>query len=61
MNPLANRQEIVHATEAEVIYQGRMRLLKHAAEIGNFSQACRVLGVSRTRYYQWKDLADHYG
>lgn len=48
-------------TEAEVIYQRRVRLLEYAARIGNVSAACRVFGVSRTRFYEWKGLAEGYG
>lgn len=48
-------------TDAEVIYQRRVRLLEHAAAVGNVSEACRVFGVSRTRYYQWKKRAEEYG
>jgi transposase InsO family protein len=48
-------------TSAEIIYQRRVRLLDLAQELGNISQACRQLGISRTRYYQWKHVAENYG
>lgn len=48
-------------TSAEIIYQRRVRLLELAAELRNVSAACRQLGVSRTRYYQWKTISDQYG
>jgi transposase InsO family protein len=49
------------ATSAEIIYQRRVRLLDRAAGLGNISEACRQAGVSRTRYYEWKHLAENYG
>lgn len=48
-------------TSAEIIYHRRVRLLDLAEEIGNISKACRQLGISRTRYYEWKQLAEAYG
>ena len=48
-------------TPAEIIAHRRRRLLELAEELGNISEACRQLGVSRTRYYQWRKLADAYG
>jgi len=48
-------------TPAEIIYHRRLAVLDHATRCGNVSEACRTFGVSRTRYYQWKKLADRYG
>lgn len=48
-------------TSAEIIYHRRVRLLELADEIGNISEACRQIGVSRTRYYAWKNTAELYG
>ena len=48
-------------TPAEIIYQRRIAVLDHAQRTGNVSEACRVFGVSRTRYYEWKNVADRYG
>ena len=48
-------------TSAEIIYHRRVRLLDLAVELGNVSAACRQLGISRTRYYEWKAIADQYG
>jgi len=48
-------------TRAEIIYQRRIAVLDHAARIGNVAEACRVFGISRTRYYEWKGVADRYG
>jgi transposase InsO family protein len=36
-------------------------LLAHADKSKNVSKACRVFGISRTRYYEWKKVADRYG
>ena len=32
-----------------------------AEELGNVSEACRVVGVSRRSYYEWKRIADEQG
>ena len=48
-------------TPAEIIYQRRIAVLEHAQRNGNVAETCRVFGISRTRYYQWKNLADRYG
>ena len=48
-------------TPAEIIYQRRIAVLDHAQRTGNVSEACRVFSVSRTRYYEWKNVADRYG
>ena len=65
MDPVVPTKEskgpITMTTSAEIIYQRRVRLLDLAQELGNVSAACRQLGISRTRYYQWKHLAEHYG
>jgi len=48
-------------TPDQIIAHRRRRLLELAAELGNVSEACRQMGVSRTRYYEWKHLAESYG
>ena len=48
-------------TSAEIIYHRRVRLLDLAEELDNISAACRQIGVSRTRYYEWKNTAELYG
>jgi transposase InsO family protein len=48
-------------TPTEIIYRRRVRVLELAAETGNVSEACRVLGVSRTRFYEWKKLSETHG
>ena len=48
-------------TPAEIIYQRRIAVLEHAQRTGNVAETCRVFSISRTRYYQWKNVADRYG
>ena len=47
-------------TPAEIIYQRRIAVLEHAGKAGDVA-ACRVFGISRTRYYEWKSRAKRYG
>lgn len=48
-------------TVIDATHQRRIRVLELAAELGNVSEACRLIGVSRTRYYEWKAIADQHG
>jgi transposase InsO family protein len=48
-------------TPAEIIYHRRVRLLELADELGNVSAACRQMGISRTRYYEWRAVVARYG
>ncbi len=48
-------------TSTDIIYQRRVRLLELADELGNVSAACRQIGVSRTRYYEWNKIAAESG
>ncbi len=48
-------------THEDIVYDRRVRLIEHAARIGNVSEACRVFGVSRKTYYEWLKKAEHYG
>jgi len=48
-------------TPGEIIYRRRLAVLEHAQRTKNVAETCRVFGISRTRYYQWKKLADAYG
>jgi transposase InsO family protein len=48
-------------TPAEIIYHRRVRLLSLADELGNVSAACRQMGISRTRYYEWRNVVATYG
>ena len=48
-------------TPSEIIYHRRVRLLALADELGNISEACRQMGISRTRFYEWRQLVAAYG
>ena len=48
-------------TPGQVIHQRRLHVLALAVDRGNVSEACRLAGVSRTRFYEWKRAADLYG
>jgi transposase InsO family protein len=54
-------KESTTVTPDEIIAHRRRRLLALADELGNVAEACRQMGISRTRYYEWKRLADNYG
>ena len=42
-------------------FHRRVRLWERADQLGNVPLACRQLGISRTRYYEWSKIADAYG
>ena len=44
-----------------VSFERRRRVLTLAKELGNVSEACRIVGVSRRSYYEWKRIADEQG
>ena len=48
-------------TSADIIYQRRVQLLDLAEQLGNISKACRLMGISRTRYYEWARIVEQYG
>ena len=48
-------------THEDIVYDRRVRLIEHAAKIGNVAEACRVFGVSRKTYYEWLKRAERYG
>ena len=48
-------------THEDIAYDRRVRLIEHAAKIGNVAEACRVFGVSRKSYYEWVNKAEAYG
>jgi hypothetical protein len=46
---------------ASEAYERRRRVLALAEELGNVSEACRIVGVSRRSYYEWKRIAEEQG
>jgi transposase InsO family protein len=54
-------KEPITVTPAQIIYQRRVAVLEHAQRTGNVAETCRVFGISRTRYYEWKNRAERYG
>jgi hypothetical protein len=43
------------------VYERRLRVLALAEELGNVSEACRIVGVSRRTFYLWKRIAETDG
>jgi len=40
--------------------QRKLRLLRHAEEIGQVARTCRYFGISRSNVYRWRQAyADH--
>lgn len=48
-------------THEDIVYDRRVRVIEHAAKIGNVAEACRVFGISRNTYYDWISRAEKYG
>ena len=46
---------------ADETYAKRLRVLALAEELGNISEACRIVGVSRRSFYEWKRIAEEQG
>jgi transposase InsO family protein len=59
--PSTDPKEPTTVTPAEIIYHRRVRLLALADELGNAAQACRQMGISRTRFYEWRKIVADYG
>jgi hypothetical protein len=55
-----NEPDAVNGTAASTVDR-RIRVLQLAEELGNISEACRLVGVSRRSYYEWKRIADAEG
>lgn len=48
-------------TPEDIIVARRVRVLELADELGNITKACELVGVSRTSFYRWREIAEHYG
>lgn len=48
-------------TLADSVHQFRLHAMCRASQLGNTSQACRELGISRTLFYRWRRLYARYG
>jgi transposase InsO family protein len=48
-------------TLVDSVHQTRLHAMVYAARVGNVSQACRDLGISRTLFYRWKARYEQYG
>ena len=48
-------------TLEDKVQASRLHALRRAEQLGNVSEACRELGISRTLFYRWKMRLEQYG
>ncbi len=59
--PSTEALESITVTPAEIIYHRRLRVVEHAQGSGKVAETCRTFGISRTRFYEWRNRAERYG